>query len=324
MVSNFKLHQINTFSGLLTGIVGFSFLLFPSYFWNPQDGVSPFKFIKPGTYESNELDAATSCGLRGSGAIMVGFALFPLLAGRKQAETKSYLRLKTFHYAMHALILAHTAWMGFPDLVRGFFVFFALLKGYFSVSLALALRGCPFPEAPKSKNMNNTMIAAAVSLVYIVPFALIMIFAPWQLSPVGRLPHFIDKTVEGVATAEQGFDDVQTFAMRFEGVNLLACCFMMLDYAVRKLQLTPLNFLGADLYFIAFGANLFDQTGYVDKTQFRILLFVHVVYVALLHFLTAEKETTAAVAKETKLPEKKRKAPVPDLLPESMQTKKVD
>lgn len=271
---------LNYLTTAICGFLGWTLLTDPDYFWGPVDGVMPYKFARPllPAPATLHLDAATKCHLQGVGALMLAyFVLTPLCQPRTTYHTKATLRLKLIFYAWHTAFFVQYGWMVAPDplLVQAFFRGMAVLTGSLTLALVGALRDASVPSGPTA-----TTTAPAKRLVsllvapYVLPWALLFLWAPQQLSPAGRLPFF-------VASPSSSFDALQQCAFALDGIHLLATFQWHVDTVWHATPLAWYHVWPALLYTWPLVNAVRDPTGYVDRSKYRVLLGLHLAFVVL-------------------------------------------
>jgi hypothetical protein len=298
----------NLATTLFFSCMGLTFFTDPDYFWNPRDGVMPFKFTRLNLNDHDHVDAATACFLRGSGAVMLNMAFSHFfIALFRPSVTRAFIRFKIAVAMGHVVLFLHTILFTNPEvLVKSFFLCLLIVTTGFVVWLWLAL------QQPKSlpeqiqmtEGKNKGIVVETLSLAYTLPVAVLLTFFPLTLSPAGGLPYFVQLPEGG-----DSFNDLQLFASRFEGVNLLAVCFAIWDASRVPVDFNILTSLGGFLYLFVFIEAILDTSGYANKTIFRYQLMTHILYVTLLWNLITGPEllkgTKTADAAKNKDVEKK-------------------
>ena len=276
---------VNYLTSGLCGVLGATLCVAPEFFWGPTDGVMPFTFATTTACQNGHFDPATLWALRASGALVLGFFLLaPLCMSLETFHSKSVLRYKLVFYTWHVVYFSYYGWVVTdPMLVRSFFQAMALVKTTLSIWLTLAIRhDKSLPEGPVTTcRPNHATILFWVSVPFLLPWALIFMLAPNQISPAGRLPFFVhDEQQRQQQQQQHEFNALQTCAIVLQGVHLMACLIWMYDcvkHATRigvKFAMPPL------LYTWSLICTLRDQTGYVDRPKYMALLAVHMGYVA--------------------------------------------
>ena len=260
--------------------------------------------------DSNHFDITTLCGLRGSGAIVLGFFLVvPLLMQRGMFHTKAVLRYKLIFYVLEFLYFAYYGWwVNDPMLVQSFFQGFAFLKASLAVWLFQASRHKSVPEAPQSTQPQNAKLLFYGSTAYILPWALFFVLAPMEFSPAGRLPFFADELED---SEPRGFDALQECAFALEGVHMIGCLAWMYDCIKHNTHIDVKFVIPPALYLWPMVSVLLhsEDVGFTaDRPKYLAVMFAHVSYLAF--FLRAiipekDKSPTVASAIPTQSPESK-------------------
>jgi hypothetical protein len=301
----------NLVTTLVFSCIGLTFFTDPSYFWNPRDGVIPFKFARSSLNDDHDdhLDAATAKCLRGCGAVMVNMAFSHFfIAVFRPSLTRAFIRVKIAVAVGQALLFLHTILFANPQvLVKSSFVFFFIVAAGSVILLCLTLQHSQsLPEQVEmAEGKNKGIVVETLSLSYTLPFAVLLTFFPLAVSPGGGIPYYVQ-----LPDGSDGFNDLQLFSSRFEGVNLLAVCFAIWDAARFAVDVSILTSLGGCLYLFVFIEAILDPSGYANKRIFRYTLMAHILYVTLLWNVITGPELlkgTKTVANGTKDTEQGKK-----------------
>lgn len=276
-------------SASLMGILGFTLFVDPDFFWNPVDGVMPFKFTRDTFLESNHLDESTKFSLRGSGSFMfTACFLAPLFASKAMMESKAALRHLSIRFAAHACCFAYATWDANPQLVTPFFAIMTLVKAIPALWLWRASHDDKLPDAPKSQEPRLSKQLFYVTLVWVLPWALVLCFRPDEFAPKGRLPlvHHSEFTQ---------FDGLQKFAHCFLGTHYLAALVIEYDKMVNHIQLGWDSVVSLAANAWAFVPALCDTTGYIDIPKYTAVLVLHLVFTLFVtHLVRQDLAKTAA------------------------------
>jgi hypothetical protein len=298
------LSHSNLVTTLIFSCMGLTLFADPSYFWNPKDGVMPFKFARSSLNDHDEhLDAATAKCLRGAGAVLLSMAFCHFfIAVFRPSLTRALIRFKIALAFGLALLFLYSIMFPNPQvLVQSVFVVFFIVAKGLVLWLWLTLKQSKSlpEEVEMTDGKNKGIVVEALSLAYTLPAAVLLTFFPLTVSPGGGMPYYVH-----LPDGNVGFNDLQLFASRFEGVSLLAVCFAIWDAARVPDNFNILTSLGGCLYLFVFIEAILDPSGYANKTIFRYQLMAHIMYVTLLWSVITGPEllkgqtTVADVAKD--------------------------
>lgn len=277
------LHQISILVQVAEElIIGLPLFVSPDSFFDTDNGLSLLRPFRHTSLDSGHLDIATQISFAGAGASMLTFLICRLLVAKTNAEKAFVSKMKLINDLMFLPVIIHAAL--FED--SGFFdpPVLMMLANFKLFSIVFNLNSLRV-RTGSQRTTNGYSMGARVILLYCIPVGILLYVFPGFFAPGAASEPFYTETPFG----NDSFDALETFAIRFEGSQLLGFLPLLWDATKMNQFAYKTGIIFMVFHLFVFVRGMLDRSGYCDLNVWKGNFLLHLVVMSIAWNLSRTK-----------------------------------
>jgi hypothetical protein len=255
--------------------MGLPLFLAPDFYFNAEDGLIVFRPFRHTSLDSDHMDTMTQISLAGAGATMLTLLSCRLWLAESTAQLALISRMKLLSDLMLLPVIINTTFFEYNDFVdRKTFMLLANFKvllitlNYFTMKLHRS-------ESQEQGVTNGQSMGAQVIMWYALPMALLLYIFPGCLAP-GAFSYYLKTPL-----ADNTFDPVEKFAIRFEGSQIVGFLPLFWNAAKNPAFAYKTGLVFMTLYVNVFLRGVMDKTGSCNLNIWKGNFVLHLLVISL-------------------------------------------